>query len=163
MTFEREIHRMLPSGVRSATRRDPSDDATIQEATVRPGPTTISLTVPASPSSIAIVRTVAATVAGRLEVPYDTVDDLRIAVAEACNRILTSAPHAAELRLDVEWDEASLVATVSTAVSPGDQPPEHATAWEWRIIEGLTDHASEALTDGRLAIELRIGIGSRVV
>ncbi len=73
---------------------------------MRPEPTTISLTVPASPSSIAIVRTVAATVAGRLEVPYDTVDDLRIAVAEACNRILTSAPHAAELRLDVEWDEA---------------------------------------------------------
>ena len=130
---------------------------------MRPGPTTISLTVPASPSSIAIVRTVAATVAGRLEVPYDSVDDLRIAVAEACNRILTSAPHAAELRLDVEWDDASLVATVSTAVSPGDRAPAHATAWEWRIIEGLTDHASEAITDGRLAIELRIGIGSRVV
>ena len=130
---------------------------------MRPGPTTISLTVPASPSSIAIVRTVAATVAGRLDVPYDTVDDLRIAVAEACNRILTSAPHATELRLDVEWDEASLVATVSTAVSPGDRAPAHATAWEWRIIEGLTDHASEAITDGRLAIELRIGIGSRVV
>ena len=131
---------------------------------MRPGPTTISLTVPASPSSIAIVRTVAATVAGRLDVPYDTVDDLRIAVAEACNRILTSAPHAAELRLEVEWDEASLVATVSTAVSPGDdRAPAHATAWEWRIIEGLTDHASEAITDGRLAIELRIGIGSRVV
>ena len=130
---------------------------------MRPGPTKISLTVPASPSSIAIVRTVAATVAGRLEVPYDTVDDLRIAVAEACNRILTSAPHAAELRLDVEWNEASLVATVSTAVSPGDQAPERATAWEWRIIEGLTDHASEAITDGRFAIELRIGIGSRVV
>jgi len=130
---------------------------------VRPGPTTISLTVPASPSSIAIVRTVAATVAGRLDVPYDTVDDLRIAVAEACNRILTSAPHATELRLDVAWDEASLVATVSTAVSPGDRAPAHATAWEWRIIEGLTDHASEAITDGRLAIELRIGIGQRVV
>ncbi len=130
---------------------------------MRPEPTTISLTVPASPSSIAIVRTVAATVAGRLEVPYDTVDDLRIAVAEACNRILTSAPHAAELRLDVEWDEASLVASVSTAVSPGDQPPAHATAWEWRIIEGLTDHASETITDGRLAIELRIDVGSRVV
>ena len=130
---------------------------------MRPGPTTISLTVPASPSSIAIVRTVAATVAGRLDVPYDTVDDLRIAVAEACNRILTSAPHATELRLDVAWDEASLVATVSTAVSPGDRAPAHATAWEWRIIEGLTDHASEAITDGRLAIELRIGIGSRVV
>jgi hypothetical protein len=106
---------------------------------------------------------VAATVAGRLEVPYDTVDDLRIAVAEACNRILTSAPHAAELRLDVEWNEASLVATVSTAVSRGDQPPAHATAWEWRIIEGLTDHASETITDGRLAIELRIDVGSRVV
>ena len=130
---------------------------------MRPGPTTISLTVPASPSSIAIVRTVAATVAGRLDVPYDTVDDLRIAVAEACNRILTSAPHATELRLDVAWDEASLVATVSTAVSPGDRAPAHATAWEWRIIEGLTDHASEAITDGRLAIELRIGIGQRVV
>ena len=130
---------------------------------MRPGPTTISLTVPASPSSIAIVRTVAATVAGRLDVPYDTVDDLRIAVAEACNRILTSAPHATELRLDVAWDEASLVATVSTAVSPGDQAPTHVTAWEWRIIEGLTDHASEAITDGRLAIELRIDVGSRVV
>jgi serine/threonine-protein kinase RsbW len=130
---------------------------------VRPEPTAISLTVPASPSSIAIVRTVAATVAGRLDVPYDTVDDLRIAVAEACNRILTSAPHAAELRLDVEWDEASLVASVSTAVSPGDQAPAHATAWEWRIIEGLTDHASETMTDGRLAIELRIDVGSRVV
>ena len=109
------------------------------------------------------ILSVAATVAGRLEVPYDTVDDLRIAVAEACNRILTSAPHATELRLDVEWDEASLVATVSTAVSPGDRAPAHATAWEWRIIEGLTDHASEAITDGRLAIELRIGIGTRVV
>jgi hypothetical protein len=106
---------------------------------------------------------VAATVAGRLEVPYDTVDDLRIAVAEACNRILTSAPHAANSGstssgMRLRWSPAC-----PRPFSPGDQPPAHATAWEWRIIEGLTDHASETITDGRLAIELRIDVGSRVV
>jgi serine/threonine-protein kinase RsbW len=130
---------------------------------VEAGARTISLTVPASPSSVGIVRTVAATVAGRLDVPYDAVDDLRIAVAEACNRILTAVPDAEELRLDAGWADDALTAIVSTEVSPGVQPPGQATAWEWRIIEGLTERATEAIVDGRLTIELRIGVGSRVV
>ena len=43
----------------------------------------VSLGLPADAASIAVVRAVVASVASKLALPYDAVDDLRIAAAEA--------------------------------------------------------------------------------
>ena len=117
---------------------------------------TISLTAPAAPSSVAVMRTVAASVAARLDVPYDTIDDLRIAVAEACNRLLNASRTARELRLDVRLEPAALTASVSIPAPPDGTTPDREGSLEWRIIEGLTDRSEEKVENGRLTIVLQI-------
>lgn len=125
---------------------------------------TISLTTPGDPSSVSIVRSVAANVAARFDVPYDAVDDLRIAVAEACNRVLHAVPAAEELRLDLRTEPHALTASVSVELpGAGGALPERENSLEWTIIEGLTDRSDEVVADGRLTIvmELRTDVHTR--
>jgi anti-sigma regulatory factor (Ser/Thr protein kinase) len=115
----------------------------------------VSLSVPADPTSIAVVRAVVASVASTLELPYDAVDDLRIAAAEACAMVLSGAeregrlcveltPDAAELRMRV-WREGGTGAVSVDREGLG-----------WRVIEGLTDGATVGEVDGHVAVELQV-------
>ena len=56
---------------------------------------TVHLGLPADPGSIAVVRAVVASVASRLALAYDAVDDLRIAAAEASALLLSSGSEGA--------------------------------------------------------------------
>src|SRR5687768_17968107 len=69
--------------------------------------TTVNLSVPADPGSISVVRALVASVASKLDLPYDAVDDLRIAAAEAAALLLSGA-EGARLCVDLDPDEAGL-------------------------------------------------------
>jgi serine/threonine-protein kinase RsbW len=118
----------------------------------------ITVTAPAAADSVAILRTVAANVAGRTEAPIGTVDDLRIAVAEACNRLLMSAPAATTLRMELVPGPGSLEARLAAEPSTGgvttDEDP--ASALGWAIIRGLTERAEYSTIDGKPTIVMSI-------
>lgn len=126
----------------------------------------ITVTAPAEPGSVAIMRMVAANVAGRTDAPIDTVDDLRIAIAEACNLLLARAPSALMLRMDIALDtdmlEARLAADPSEGgledqgVSPLSDDGTAGSDLSWTIIRGLTDHAESSTLDGTATITLAI-------
>ena len=116
----------------------------------------VNLGLPADPASIALVRTVVAGVASKLALPYDAVDDLRIAAAEASALLLTARPDGSRLRVDLMPSTADLRLTIwvegpGPAADLGDRD-----GLAWRVIEGLADEVAVTEVDGDPAIELRV-------
>jgi serine/threonine-protein kinase RsbW len=121
---------------------------------VQDEPGDVTLNVPAVPSSVSIVRAVTAGVASRMALSYESVDDLRIAVAEACNRLF-ALPEPQQLRVELAPGRDALRVVLSTDGGSGAWPrDDHEASLAWKVIEGLTDGAEESLVAGRPTIAL---------
>lgn len=57
----------------------------------RPGPDVVELELPADPAYLGVVRTACAGLGARLDLTLDEIEDLRIAVDEACTLVLPSS------------------------------------------------------------------------
>jgi len=111
--------------------------------------------MPADPGSISIVRAVVASVASKLNLSYDSVDDLRIAAAEASALLLTAGNTGTRLHADLEPVADGL--RLALWVEGGDATgPEERSGIAWRLIEGLTDEADVIEIDGHRGIELLV-------
>ncbi len=115
---------------------------------------TVSLSLPADPESIALVRTMVAGVASKLALPYDAVDDLRIAAAEASAMLLTHGADGSRLRVDLVPSQADLRLTIWVEGSGAASDLTGSDSLAWRVIEGLADEAEVTDVDGDAAVEL---------
>lgn len=118
-------------------------------------PGVITVTAPADASSIAIFRLVAAGVTARTDASIDVVDDVRIAVAEACNYLLANGPEAGTLSMEVAIEPDRL--RVVVAMEPAGQAVDMGLGGSdlsWTIIRGLTDLAESSTIDGRSRITM---------
>src|SRR6478609_11057000 len=101
----------------------------------------IRLSVPAEAGYLTVVRTAAAAVAGRLGATVDDIEDLRIAVNEACAVLLAHADEGAELACTFEIaDDGRLGFRVVTASLQGEVPEPGSFAW--MVLESLTGEVS---------------------
>ncbi|MEX1265250.1 MAG: ATP-binding protein [Actinomycetota bacterium] len=116
----------------------------------------VNLGLPADPASIALVRTMVAGVASKLALPYDAVDDLRIAAAEASALLLRAGPGGFRLRVDLVPTDSDLRLTIWVEGSGPAPDLADRDGLAWRVIEGLTDEAGLTEVDGDPAIELRL-------
>jgi len=119
----------------------------------------VRLAMPADPGSISIVRAVVASVASKLDLSYDSVDDLRIAAAEASALLLTAGNAGTRLHADLEpvADGLRLALWVEGGDATGPETgPEERSGIAWRLIEGLTDEADVIEIDGHRGIELLV-------
>jgi serine/threonine-protein kinase RsbW len=117
---------------------------------------TVNLALPADPESIAVVRAVVASVASRLALPYDAVDDLRIAAAEASTLLLSSGPEGTRLRVALQPSDADLHLTIWVEGAGAAPELSRREGLAWRVLEGLADEADVREVDGSPAIELRL-------
>jgi serine/threonine-protein kinase RsbW len=103
----------------------------------------ISVTVPARSEFLSVLRAVAASVAARLEWPYDVVDDLRIAVDEACAQLLNGGRGGKALTVRFEPSEDGMDLTASTdAAGASWPPPDVEESLAWQVLTALTDEVS---------------------
>jgi len=117
----------------------------------------VELTVPAEPAYLAVLRTATAGLAARLSFSLDEIEDLRIAVDEACAMLLTlpapAGPQPATLTCRFRVLSDGLAVTVSApTVARAALPAEQSFAWHV-----LTAHAAEVTgtaEDGQAAINL---------
>jgi serine/threonine-protein kinase RsbW len=118
----------------------------------------VILTVPANPSYLAVLRTATAGFAARLGMTLDEIEDLRIAVDEACAILLPIAatttptfnsdvtcqfrvvPHA--LHIDVS------VPVTAAGVLPGPQ------SFSWQVLTALAGKVTAEHHDGVATIHL---------
>src|SRR6476646_893754 len=83
----------------------------------------VSLVVPAEGGYLGVLRTATAGLAARLQYPLDRIEDLRIAVDEACAMLLVITPRDAELRCRFEIGELELTISISAPIKPGASLP----------------------------------------
>jgi len=113
----------------------------------------ISLTTPASEAFVPILRSMTAAVAARLEIPYDEVDDLRLAIDEAVAHLIGLEPRGSTIALEmlVSEERFEVAASVDTLPDPWPQEGIDQTL-TWQILKGLTDETSFEHAGGRAQI-----------
>ena len=112
----------------------------------------VELRFPATSAFVAILRGVTAGVAARCDLTVDEIEDLRIAVDEACALLL---PHATDeaaftARFRLAEHQVDFIASVPTAA--GAQPDR--TTFAWTVLDALTDDLKVSTPDGELSIAL---------
>jgi anti-sigma regulatory factor (Ser/Thr protein kinase) len=97
----------------------------------------VELRVAATLENLAVLRTLVAAVATYEDLNFDSVADLRLAVDEACTRLIRCAVPDSTLLLVVDpRDEAVVIHASATCKSPDILAPG---SFSWHVLSSLTD------------------------
>jgi serine/threonine-protein kinase RsbW len=121
----------------------------------------VLLTVPADGGYLGVLRTATATLAARLQFALDEIEDLRIAVDEACAMLLVVAAPGAELECRFAVTDDALLVEVEVPTVAGARLPAE-SSFAWKVLTALTSSASAEVVGGRATIRLitrRTGMG----
>ena len=116
------------------------------------GGDSVEIRVPADVAYIATLRLTAASLAARCDLTIDDIEDLRLAVDEACALLL---PHAApgtrlEATFVVRPGELSVTASV-TSVDGVESTPDRG-GFAWSVLSALASEVDVSGSEDRLAI-----------
>ncbi len=121
---------------------------------------TVHLEIPASGAYLAVARAAATGLAAQLHFTYDEIDDLRIAVDEACTQLMARRGSADTIRVVYHMDAGELCVEVSVDASDRGGPLERDT-FAWQILNAMTDEVIEKAEAGRLTLRFRKHGGQR--
>ncbi|MFG2058305.1 anti-sigma regulatory factor [Micromonospora sp. NPDC048930] len=113
----------------------------------------VHLTVPADGGYLGVLRTATAGLAARLQFALDEIEDLRIAVDEACAMLLAIATPKAELECRFAVTEDALTVEVTVPTVRGATLPSE-SSFAWKVLTALTTTAAARAADGRATISL---------
>jgi serine/threonine-protein kinase RsbW len=113
----------------------------------------VQLDVPAHPAYVAVVRTAAAGLAARADLTLDRIEDLRIAVDEACAMLLAIATRGAELECRFAVTEDALTVEVTVSTVRGARLPAE-SSFAWKVLTALTTSASAEASGRHATIRL---------
>lgn len=113
----------------------------------------VIVTIPARSEFVRLLRSVVSSVAARLRFGYDDIDDLRLAVGEACAHLLAASPPPDELVLHIALQDDGIDVRVSRTSAPTSWPPSGAMrTLAWEVLNALTDEARFEQPDGGASI-----------
>ena len=119
------------------------------------------VSVPARADFVHVIRTVTASVAARLDFPYDAIDDLRLAVDEACAQLLAVGGESSTLTLRMTPTEEGLGLLTTLDAPHVDWPPADAEgSLPWRLMSALADVVTFEQGDDGPAIHLTKALSS---
>lgn len=101
------------------------------------GPAAVELRIAAKLENLAVLRTVVGAVGTFSDLDFDAVADLRLAVDEACTRLIRSATPDATLVVIVDPREEVVVVEASTTCDTYDVVTEG--SFSWHVLSSLTD------------------------
>jgi serine/threonine-protein kinase RsbW len=113
----------------------------------------VHLTVPADGGYLGVLRTATAGLAARLQFALDEIEDLRIAVDEACAMLLAIATRDAELECRFSVTEDALTVEVTVPTVRGATLPSE-SSFAWKVLTALTTAAVADAAEGRATISL---------
>ncbi len=115
----------------------------------------VELQVPADSAYVSVVRSTAAGIASRLDFTLEGIEDLRIAVGEACALVLPEAD--ADSTLTGEFFLSPERLTVTVAVTGSGLAAPDYDSFAWQVLDTLADTASAEVRDSRYAVTLTMG------
>jgi serine/threonine-protein kinase RsbW len=107
-----------------ATEAAPSGDDTAGRARDQ-----VKVTMPAEGAYLSVLRTATAGLAARLDFTLDEIEDLRIAVDEACAMLLSQAIPGTDLACTFDLDSDQMTITVSVVAAEPRMPARDTFAW----------------------------------
>lgn len=114
----------------------------------------VTIKLPAASAYLSVLRTATAALAARLDFTLDDIEDLRIAVDEACALLLATALAGADLECTFTLDGPAIEVRVTAPTVDGQGPPRDTFAWTvLTALAGSVDSTIEA--DQRVSIVLR--------
>ncbi|WP_219461031.1 anti-sigma factor [Nonomuraea rhizosphaerae] len=113
----------------------------------------VSIRLPAASAYLSVLRTATAGLAARLDFTLDEIEDLRIAVDEACAMLLSEAVPGTDLTAEFELTGQEMQVRVEVATVGSSAPKRDDFAW--MVLTALADDV-EAVIDSpdRMAIVL---------
>ena len=121
----------------------------------------IRLSLPARPENVAVVRHVLSALADSLALPAPVVDDMRLAVTEACTNVVRHAYEGRVGTVDIAvrpHGESLVVIVADTGRGMGPSPDKHGPGLGLPLIEALADSFSidpSPVTGSRLVMSFR--------
>jgi serine/threonine-protein kinase RsbW len=114
----------------------------------------VTLRLPAAGAYLSVLRTATASLASRLDFTIDDIEDLRIAVDEACAMLLVQAVPGADLDCTFELTADAIAVSVSVLTLDGEQPTRDTFAWTvLTALAGEVDSSVDA--ENRVTLSLR--------
>jgi len=114
----------------------------------------VTLRLPADGAYLSVLRTATASLASRLDFTIDDIEDLRIAVDEACAMLLVQAVPGADLECSFELTGDAIDVSVTVPTLDGEQPSRDTFAWTvLTALAGEVDSSVDA--DRRVTLTLR--------
>ena len=125
-----------PAGVAGSTgeRRETQDQVTVR--------------LPAEGAYLSVLRTATAGLAARLDFTLDEIEDLRIAVDEACAMLLSQAIPGTNLECDFELSADLMTITVAVVAAQPRTPARDTFAWT--VLSALAGDVDSRLGPGDL-------------
>ena len=123
----------------------------------------VELRIPADSAYVSVLRTTTAGLAARLDFPIDDIEDLRIAVGEACAMVLPEADLDSDLVCSYFLDPGRLTVEVAVrATSP--EGPEY-DSFAWQVLSTMATRAEADSSGGQFSVSLTMesgipGVGS---
>ena len=112
----------------------------------------VVVTLPAASAYLSVLRTATAGLASRLDFTLDDIEDLRIAVDEACALLLADAAAGSELRCAFELADGYIKIDVTVEVIGGSLPSKDSFAWT--VLSALAGEVDATTDDGRVTVSL---------
>ncbi|ATE56421.1 ATP-binding protein [Actinosynnema pretiosum] len=121
----------------------------------------VELRMAADPTQLSIVRAVAADIAMRQDFDLDSIEDLKLAVDEACSTLISLASKGAVL--SARFVVADGDVQVSTQVVSERAAPPDRDSFGWRVLSALVDSVTTwvAPKSGEEAYEVHIDLVKR--
>jgi serine/threonine-protein kinase RsbW len=114
------------------------------------GKADVSLRLPADGAYVSVLRTMTAGLAARLDFTVDDIEDLRIAVGEACALVLPQAQPDGDLEADFRQTHGKLTISVRVPTAGRTEPDYESFAWQ--VLSTLATEATASADNGHLEI-----------
>lgn len=114
----------------------------------------VDVRIPAEGAYLSVLRMVTAGLAARLEFTLDEIEDLKIAVDEACAMLLAQAVPGGDIEVAFTVEQDALRVGVTVATLDGRAPSRE--TFSWTVLTALTGEVDAAVgTEDRVTITLR--------
>ena len=106
----------------------------------------VRLTFPANASYLVLARAAVAAVCARLDFPLDRLDDVKLAIDEACAMLLSDAKPDSQLRVSLlPHPEGDVAITITAITRHGRTPRKH--SFSWTVLSALVDSVEAAASE----------------
>ncbi len=114
----------------------------------------VEVRMPAASAYLSVLRTASAGLAARLDFTLDEIEDLRIAVDEACAMLLSGAVPGSDLECEFELSADLMRVSVTVPTLDGQEPSRDTFAWTvLTALAGQVDSRVDA--DNGVTIDLQ--------